>query len=70
MGGPRRHEAPQAARVQQETAEWRAEYAVRAGIEGTLSQGVRGFELRRSRYTRLAKARLQHVTTAAAIKGC
>ena len=42
-----RHEALQAARRQQETAEWKAEYAVRAGVEGTLSQGVRGFGLRR-----------------------
>jgi transposase len=62
-----RHEALQAARVRQETAEWKEEYAVRAGIEGTLSQGVRGFGLRRCRYVGLAKARLQHVATAAAI---
>jgi len=62
-----RHEALQAARVQQETAEWKEEYAVRAGIEGTLSQGVRGFGLRRCRYIGLAKARLQHVATVAAI---
>jgi transposase len=61
------HEALQAARRQQETAEWKAEYAVRAGVEGTLSQGVRGFGLRRCRYIGLAKARLQHVATAAAI---
>jgi transposase len=62
-----RHEALQAARRQQETAEWKAEYAVRAGVEGTLSQGVRGFGLRRCRYIGLDKARLQHVATAAAI---
>ena len=61
------HEALQAARIQQETPEWKAEYAVRAGGEGTLSQGVRGFGLRRCRYVGLAKARLQHVATAAAI---
>jgi transposase len=62
-----RHEALQAARAHQETAEWKEEYAVRAGIEGTLSQGVRGFGLRRCRYIGLAKARLQHVATAAAM---
>jgi transposase len=62
-----RHEALQVARVQQETAEWKVEYAARAGIEGTISQGIRGFGLRRCRYTGLAKARLQHVATAAAI---
>jgi transposase len=43
------HEALQAARQQQETAEWKAEYAVRAGVEGTLSQGIRGFGLRTCR---------------------
>jgi hypothetical protein len=32
-----------------------------------LPQGVRGFDLRRCRYIGLAKARLQHVTTAGAI---
>ena len=40
---------------------------MRAGVEGTLSQGVRGFGLRRCRYIGLAKARLQHVAPAAAI---
>lgn len=61
------HEALQAARRQQETAEWKAEYARRAGIEGTISQGVRGLGLRRCRYVGLAKAHLQHVITAAAM---
>jgi transposase len=61
------HEALRAARQQQETSEWKAEYARRAGIEGTVSQGVRGFGLRRCRYVGLAKARLQHVITAAAM---
>ena len=42
-------------------------YARRAGIEGTLSQGVRAFGLRRSRYRGLAKTHLQHVATGAAI---
>ena len=38
-------------------------YARRAGIEGTLSQGVRSFGLRRSRYRGEAKAHLQHMAT-------
>ena len=59
-------EALQSARVEQETWEWKAEYAVRAGVEGTLSQGVRGFGLRRCRYVGLAEAHLQHVATEAA----
>ena len=52
---------------QQETTEWKAEYAVRAGVEGTLSQGVRGFGLHHCRSIGLAKARLQQVATAVAI---
>jgi transposase len=43
------------------------QYAQRAGIEGTLSQGVRAFDLRRSRYMGLAKTHLQHILIAAAI---
>src|SRR5207244_1243725 len=39
----------------------------RAGIEGTLSQGVRAFGLRRTRYWGVAKTHLQHVAIAAAI---
>src|SRR3954468_13304687 len=62
-----RHEALRAARAEQETAAWKAEYARRAGIEGTLSEGIRGFGLRRCRYIGLAKAHLQHVITAAAM---
>jgi transposase len=61
------HEALQAARHEQQTAGWKAEYARRAGIEGTVSEGVRGYGLRRSRYIGQAKAHLQHVATAAAM---
>ena len=42
-------------------------YKRRAGVEGTLSQGVRAFGLRRTRYWGLAKTHLQHVALAAAI---
>jgi transposase len=61
------HEAIQAARHRQQTAVFAADYARRAGIEGTLSQGVRAFELRTARYRGLAKTHLQHIATAAAI---
>jgi len=61
------HEALQAARIRQETKEWKTEYSLRAGIEGTISQGVRALGLRRCRYVGLAKARLQHVITGAAM---
>jgi transposase len=61
------HEALKAARERLTRKEGRRLYARRAGIEGTLSQGVRAFGLRRSRYRGLAKTHLQHVATAAAI---
>jgi transposase len=61
------HEALQAARVGQETKEWKAEYEARAGVEGTISQGVRALGLRRCRYIGLAKTGLQHVITGAAM---
>ncbi|MBV9232128.1 MAG: IS1182 family transposase [Chloroflexi bacterium] len=61
------HEALQAARRRQESSAFKEEYARRAGIEGTLSQGVRAFELRQSRYRGLEKTHLQHLLTAAAI---
>jgi transposase len=61
------HNALQAARQQQTTPAWKARYDKRAGIEGTLSQGVRAFGLRQCRYRGLAKTRLQHLATAAAM---
>lgn len=60
-------EALQGARRHQETAAFRASYAARAGIEGTHAQAVRRRGLRRCRYVGLAKARLQHALTAAAV---
>jgi len=61
------HEALQARRQEQETAAFRQAYQTRAGIEGTLSQAVRGMGIRRSRYDGLHKTHLQHVFTAVAI---
>ena len=61
------YEALQAARARQVTAEFKEDYATRAGIEGTMSQGIRAFEMRRSRYIGLEKTHLQHVLTAAAM---
>ena len=42
-------------------------YKRRAGIEGTLSQGVRAFGMRRTRYRGLDKTHLQHLAIATAI---
>lgn len=61
------HEALRAARERLATREGRRAHAPRAGIEGTISQGVRAFGLRRGRNRGLARTRLQHVATAAAI---
>ena len=60
-------EALQAARSRESSEGYRADYARRAGIEGTISQGVRACGLRRSRYAGRAKTHLQHLATAAAI---
>ena len=61
------YEALQRARQLQSTEAGRQLYNARAGIEGTISQGVRGFVLRQSRYWGLAKTHLQHLATATAI---
>jgi len=55
------HEARQA------TPEFRAQYALRAGVESTLSQAVRRFDLRQSRSIGLARTHLQQVLTATAM---
>ncbi len=61
------HLALQAARQFQASAAFQEHYNVRAGVEGTLSQGLRRCELRRARYIGVAKTHLQHVLTAAAL---
>jgi transposase len=61
------YEALAAARARQETAEFRNKYKRRAGVEGTISQGTRSFDLRRTRYIGLAKTHLQHLATVAAM---
>ena len=63
----REYEALNRARERQKTVEFKATYRKRAGIEGTISQGIRAFDLRRSRYVGLAKTHLQHLATATAI---
>lgn len=61
------HDALVAARARQSTDAYHRLYAQRQGIEGTLSQSVRAFGLRRARYRGLVKTGLQTVATAAAI---
>jgi transposase len=64
------HETLGEARAFLATEEGKRLYQRRAGVEGTLSQGVRAFGLRRCRYIGLAKAHLQHVITGAAMNLC
>lgn len=61
------YEALQHRREREKTTEYAREYARRAGIEGTISRGVRSCGLRRSRYAGLARTHLGHVLTAAGI---
>jgi hypothetical protein len=61
------YQALQAARQREATEAFQAEYARRAGIEGTISRGVRGARLRRTRYMGLARVHLGHLLTAAGL---
>jgi transposase len=61
------YETLKAARERQKTKAFKETYKKRAGIEGTISQGTRSFDLRRARYIGLAKTRLQHLAVGAAM---
>jgi transposase len=54
-------------RQRQETDQWKKIYGHRSGIEGTISQTVRAFDLRQCRYRGLAKARVQNLLIATAV---
>jgi transposase len=60
-------EAQQAARDRQKTTDFKEHYAVRAGVEGTISQAAFALGARRSRYRGMAKTHLQHLATATAM---
>jgi hypothetical protein len=61
------YEALAAAQTWSASEEGQQLYKRRAGVEGTLSQGVRAFGLRRTRYWGVAKTHVQHVAIATAI---
>jgi transposase len=61
------HEALQRAREREKTAEFKAQYTKRAGIEGTISRAVRTCEVRRSRYIGLRKTHLHHLLSATSL---
>ena len=62
-----RQAALDAARLDVSDEQWRAVYRLRAGIEGTISLGVRAFELRQARYRGRAKMTVQAAAIGAAI---
>jgi transposase len=61
------YEAQLAARQRQQTDEFKKLYGERAGIESTMSQGVRKTGVRKARYIGLARTHLQETASAAAI---
>ncbi|MGI5518871.1 transposase [Streptomyces sp. CA-106131] len=60
-------EAIRTARAQQQDGTWQRDYALRAGIEGTIRQATHTTGLRRTRYRGLAKTHLDHTTSATAL---
>lgn len=60
-------EALQEARRRQLSPEFKPLYNQRAGIEGTISQATRVFDLRRSRYRGQSKTALQNILSATAL---
>ena len=58
------YEALRMARQRQKEALFWQQYTKRAGVEGTISQGIAIADLRRARYIGLAKTHLQHILTA------
>jgi transposase len=61
------YEALKMAREREGTDDFLAQYARRAGIEGTISRSVRTCGVRRSRYVGLARTHLRHLLTAVAL---
>ena len=61
------YEAVQRRKQEQHTDAWRKRYGKRAGIEGTISQGVFALGMRRTRYRGQDKTHLQFLLTAMAM---
>lgn len=61
------HEALIERRQSEQTAEFKTDYAKRSGIEGTIAQGLRSCDMRRSPYFGEAKTHLAHLMTATAM---
>ena len=67
MHPEKEHRALEGMRELMKSEEGKRLYALRSGIEGTMSQGVRSCGLRRTRYRGLQKTHFGHVATAAAL---
>src|SRR6266511_2096666 len=61
------HETLQTGRAEQDTTDWQARYAIRAGVEGTMHQAITVTGTRNARYKGLAKTHLEHVYSAVAL---
>ncbi|WP_246144690.1 transposase [Actinacidiphila oryziradicis] len=55
------------ARAQQQTKDWNTDYALRAGVEGTIRQAPAVTDMHHARYRGLAKTHLEHVFSAVAL---
>ena len=55
------------ARAQQQIKNWNTDYALRAGVEGTIRQAVAVTSMHRARYQGMAKTHLEHVFSAVAL---
>jgi transposase len=64
------HQALQQARSEGTIDAFKQKYRTRLGVEGSISQAVRAFELRETRYRGLLKTHLQSIAMAAAINFC
>jgi transposase len=60
-------EALQQARGRQETRDWQKDYALRAGVEGTIRQAAAVTDIHHARYRGIAKTHLEHVYSATAL---
>ena len=61
------HQALQAVRTRQKDAAFWKLYRAKSGIEGTISQGIRAFGMRRSRYRSMPKTHFQDLVIATAL---
>ncbi|MFJ5035652.1 transposase [Streptomyces sp. NPDC088560] len=61
------HEPLQRHRQEQGIAAWQESHGRRAGVEGTISQAIRGPDMRRARYGGLAKVQLRQILSATAL---